>query len=131
MIPSDWLEYMRDAERDIKKAPVPTKRHQPKVKRMESARMRTVLGQSANPIKAIFTPESRWNATPTMPEDWEGTKEVGPGDINNMPTSWRTGNITVEPSINGNKVAPRGHRHPTSKQGTSENVEALMKEYDV
>jgi hypothetical protein len=131
MMPKDWLEYMAEAERNIKQSPVPTKRHQPKVKRMQSGRMQTVQGQTANPIRAIFTPESRWNATPTMPEDWEGTKEVGPGDIDNPATQWRTGNMTVEPSINGNKVTPR-HNHGGGKSsGPSKNLEDILKEYDV
>jgi hypothetical protein len=130
MMPDDWREYIAAAERDIKKAPVPTKRHQPKVKRMTSSRMRIAESQTSNPVKAIFNGESKWNATPTMPEDWEGTKEVGPGDINNAATQWRTGNMTVEPSINGNKVQPRGHSHG-AKKGTSENLDELLKEYDV
>ena len=128
MMPKDWLEYMRDAERNIKKVPDPLRAHRPKITRMQSSRMRTVSGQSNNPIKSIFTPESKWNATPTMPEEWVGTKEVGPGDVNNSATQWRTGNMTTEPSINGNKTdyRPRSHSH-----GPEKGLDELMKEYGV
>jgi hypothetical protein len=133
MLPADWLEYVRDAERNIKRPPNPPKRHQPKVTRHQSSRMRIVEGQQKDPIKAIFTPENQFNRTPLAPTDFVGTREVGPGDVNNAATQWRTGNMTVEPSVNGNKQAKRKNAPASraSKQGVRTDITALAAKFIV
>jgi hypothetical protein len=112
MLDGEKLEWFVQASKELKKPSSPPKRLQPKVTRMQSSRMRTVSSQQSNPVKAIFQPESQFNQTPIANDDFVGTKEVGPGDVNNSATNWRTGNMTVEPSINGNKTnktpAPKG-----------------------
>jgi hypothetical protein len=73
----------------------------------------------------MYEPESKWNMTPTQPENWEGTKEVGPGDVHNPNSSWRTGNKTIEPAgPSYNKVAPTTHQH-----GPKQNLDDLLKEF--
>jgi hypothetical protein len=66
--------------------------------RPEQAR---ALSQQANGIKAIYQPESVYNRTPTRPKGFVGTREVGPGDVNNSNVDWRTGKATV--SVDGDK----------------------------
>jgi len=127
VLPADWLEYMAAAERQIKQPPVPPKRRQPKVTRHMSRRQRIALSQSINSVKATYQPESKYNQTPTLPDGAETTREVGPGDVNNSATNWRTGNMTVEASINGNKVKPRHNHGGGGKK--SENLEQLLKEF--
>ena len=127
MLPKDWLEYVAAAERDIKKPSDPPKRRQPKIKRMTSRRQRTAESQTANTVRAVYQPESKWNATPTQPEDWKGTHEVGPGDVHNPNSSWRTGKATVEPiSPSYSKVQPRTHSTGPKQQV---NIDKLMEEF--
>jgi hypothetical protein len=77
----------------------------------------------------MYEPESKWNRTPTQPENWKGTKEVGPGDVHNPNSSWRTGKSTVETvSPSYNKAEPRMHVH---KSGTPTDLADLMKEFGV
>lgn len=130
MLPADWLQYVADAERALKKPPNPPKRLQPKVTRHMSPRQRTALSQTKNPVRAIYQQESQYNVTPLLPDGAKTTKEVGPGDVNNSATNWRTGNMTVEPSINGNKVKPR-HSHGSKGRKPSSDLDALLKEYGV
>ena len=132
-LPADWLEYIAGQERAIGRAPVPTKRRQPKVTRHMSRNQRIASSQTRNPIRAIYKAESNYNQTPTLPDGAKTTKEVGPGDVNNPATNWRTGNMTVEPSINGNKVKP-GHRHGgggKSKGTLPGELDDLLKEYGI
>jgi hypothetical protein len=131
MLPADWLEYVRDAERNIKRPPNPPKRLQPKVTRHQSSRMRIVSGQQIDPIKAAYQPENQFNRTPLAPSDFVGTREVGPGDVNNSNTNWRTGNMTVEASINGNKQKPRSNARPSraAQQGARTDITALAAKF--
>jgi hypothetical protein len=71
--------------------------------RPEQARAQS---QQKNPIKAIFQPESKYNRTPTRPNDFVGTKEVGPGDSHNSNVDWRTGKSTVP--VDGDKELRAG-----------------------
>jgi len=76
MIPEDWLEYVVQKEKELKRPPDPIKRRQPKITRMTSRRMRTVNGQTPNPIRAMYTTENDYNRTPTLPDDATTTREV-------------------------------------------------------
>jgi hypothetical protein len=128
MLPSDWEEYLAKQEWLIKKPPVPTKRRQPKITRMQSRRQRIAESQTPNQIRAIYAPESKWNETPTMPEDWQGTHEVGPGDEHNNEHGYRAGKATVQPPVGYSKVEPRtGHRHGHTAQ--SKTLDELTAEY--
>jgi hypothetical protein len=60
-----------------------------------------------------------------MPEEWKGTKEVGPGDVHNPNATWRTGKPTIEtvsPSYNKATPSQRGHRHSKPTKSTDELV---------
>jgi hypothetical protein len=76
-LPADWLAYVANVERELKAAPTPPKRRQPRVTRMLSKRMQRVAGQTRNSVRAIYTPESERAATPTKPESWRGTRNLG------------------------------------------------------
>jgi len=130
ILPADWLQFIADAERDIKRPPAPPKRRQPKVTRHKSREQRIAESQTKNTVRAVYNPESMYNQTPTRPETFVGTKEVGPGDRNNSATNWRTGNMTIEPSINGNKTTKRP-RNPIgqTRSGSTGNLDELLKEY--
>jgi hypothetical protein len=95
MMPDSWLEYMRNAEKDIKRPPATPKRRMPRVTRMESERMRRVGRQTINPIRAMYGQENEQNSTPTKPEEWRGTLEVGPNCEFNSAVDWRTGKETT------------------------------------
>jgi hypothetical protein len=107
MLPEEWEQHLIDTGNSLRRPANPIKRHQPKVTRHSSRRMRQVSGQQIDPVKAIFQPENQFNRTPLLEDGTETTREVGPGDVNNSNVTWRTGNMTVEPSINGNKVKPK------------------------
>jgi hypothetical protein len=77
MLPASWLEYVAGLERDIKKTPTPTKRSLPRITRHQSPRMRRVSTQSINSVRAAYNPESDYNATPTKPNEWRGTRNLG------------------------------------------------------
>src|SRR5579863_7767279 len=96
MLPADWLEYVAQAEKDIKKPSDPPKRRQPKITRMASRRQRIANSQTPNIIRAMYVPESKWAVTPLADEKFVGTREVGPDDVHNSATSWRTGKATGE-----------------------------------
>jgi hypothetical protein len=128
MLPADWEEYLASAERDIKKPPNPPRRYQPKVTRHMSRNQRIASGQSSNPIQAIYVPESKWSATPTHPEDWKGTKEVGPGDVNNR--TYRAGKATTERQVGYSRTTVR-HGHSGRGRPPSKNIDELLKEFDV
>jgi len=129
MLPADWLAYIAEAERTIQRPPAPPKRRQPKVTRHQSPRMRQIQGQTINPIKAIYGEENERNQTPTMPETWRGTKEVGPGDVHNSEVSWRTGNQTIEGRVTGAKRTPQQRRNGTGSKTKKADLSDLMKEY--
>jgi len=77
MLPADWEEYLAGLEQAQKRAPNPPKRRQPRITRHMSARMRRAFSQSPNRVRAVYTPESVYNTTPTKPEEWRGTRAVG------------------------------------------------------
>lgn len=77
MLPKSWEEYLAKAERDIKKTDSPTRRRQPRVTRMSSKRMLRVSTQTSNFVRAAYSPESVYNSTPTKPETWKGTLNLG------------------------------------------------------
>lgn len=85
-LPATWLEYVQDQSRRIKQPPNPTKRHQPKIKRMVSPRQRAALSQSRNFVRAAYNED--FMPTPTKPESWKGERP-------NL-TDWSTGKATVE-----------------------------------
>jgi|SRR5215831_6476464 len=125
MLPADWLEFVQRESRALSKAPVPTKRRQPKVTRHMSRNQRIAMSQTANPIRAAFTPESKYNATPTKPEEWRGTRSPGRDDAN----AYRAGKATVESPLGYNKVTPRqGHRRG---RPVTADIKDLLREYDV
>lgn len=91
--------------------------------------MRRAESQSRNPIKSIYTPESKWNETPTRPEEWRGTHEVGPNDVHNPNSTWRTGKPTIETiSPSYSKVTPRAHGGGRKSVQTKTDTE-LIAEY--
>jgi hypothetical protein len=92
MLPASWEEYVAKAQRELKKAPDPIRRHQPRVTRMQSARMRRVSSQTGNSVRASYVPESVYNATPTKPEEWKGTRNVGG---NCEPKTYQSGKETT------------------------------------
>jgi len=127
MIPEDWLEYVVQKEKELKRPPNPTKRHQPKVTRMQSRRMRTVSGQTPNPIRAIYTVENQYNATPTINrEEHTLTREVGPKDQYNPTEGYRGGKATVEPT-KSNKTSRPGRR--AYGGGNNKSIDALTEEF--
>jgi len=127
MLPADWEEYLAQQEWVIKQSPVPTKRHQPKVTRMRSRRQQIAESQTSNSVRAVYQPESKWNETPTMPEEWRGIeREVGPGDPSQG--TYRAGKATVESPTGYSKVRPR-HRHRHVEE--TKDLDDLLKEYEV
>jgi|SRR5712671_6657665 len=77
MLPKSWEEYLASLERDIKKTASPTKRRQPRVRRMQSKRMLRISSQTANTVRASYYPERVSNSTPTKPVEWKGTLNIG------------------------------------------------------
>src|SRR6266571_4741153 len=92
------LTYFQKADKEIRKPSEPPSRWQPKIVRHQSREQTIVSGQSKNPIKAIYTPESEWSQTPLLREDAVTTREVGPGDRYNSETNYRSGKATTEPT---------------------------------
>jgi hypothetical protein len=85
MMPADWEQYLAKLERDIKKAPVPTKRQQPKVTRHRSGRQRIAEGQSRNFVRSSYTEDA--NPTPV--------RKSTEGLTRNIPLpNWSTGKAT-------------------------------------
>jgi hypothetical protein len=136
MIPEDWLEYVVAVEKDLKRPPFPIKKHKPKVTRMQSGRMKIIAGQTPNPIRATYTPENEYNATPIIAEPekhtWAGTSghEVGPNDQYNPAEGYRGGKATVEPTKSNKTHAPgrRAYGGGTNK-GTTENIDKLTEQF--
>jgi hypothetical protein len=92
MIPDEWLQYVQDQAKELKRPPATPKSRMPRVQRMQSPRMRRIAGQTPNMTRAIFVPESEHTRTPTKPLEWRGTHEVGPGDKYN--NDYRAGKAT-------------------------------------
>lgn len=77
MLEASWLEYIQRKSAELKRAPDPIKGHKPRVTRHQSPRMRRIQGQTPNPVRAAYVPESDSSRTPTKPNGWKGTKAVG------------------------------------------------------
>jgi hypothetical protein len=127
MLPADWLQFVQQTSRELGKSPVPTKRHQPKVTRHMSRRQRIAESQTKNPIRAMYTTESKYNATPTKPEEWRGTRSPGRDDAN----AYRAGKATVQPPVGYNKVEPRSHGGARRGRPVTTDLDQLLKEYGV
>lgn len=69
MLPASWEEYLAKLEREQGKTETPTKRHQPRIKRHQSARMRRVSTQTSNLVRAAYTTESDFNQTPVSTDE--------------------------------------------------------------
>src|SRR5712691_3674859 len=87
------LLYFAELAKELKVPPFPLRGYRPKIIRHQSQRQRIVSGQSANPTRAIYVPESKWNITPIdkHPEKTYYTREVGPADVHNPSGSFRSG----------------------------------------
>ena len=125
VLPADWLEYIQQTARELKKPPNPPKRRQPKITRMQSSRQSIAESQSPNQVHAIYVPENPRGATPTKPEDWRGTMSPGA----EQEGSYRAGKATTEAPFGYSKETPRTHSHGGGRKPT--NISALLKEYDV
>jgi hypothetical protein len=121
----EYLEFVAEADRDIRRPSDPPKRRQPKIIRHSSRRQRTADSQTPNLTRAMYVPESAWNQTPLADDDFVGTREVGPGDVNNSATTWRTGKATGESPTGYAKTAKRG-RKPAGEK----SFEELLAEYE-
>lgn len=74
------LMMMQQFDREIRRTATPVRRHQPRVTRMQSSRMRTVSSGTSNGVKAIYqSPEQAARTTITGEPEYT-TREVGPGD---------------------------------------------------
>lgn len=129
MIPADWLEYIAKAEKELKRPPNPPKRRQPKVTRHQSREARIVSGQTKNPIRAIYQPESQYSQTPTInPDEHTLTREVGPADRYNPTGRYRGGKATIEP-VESNKTRNRGRRANGGGTNKSASADEWLKQY--
>jgi hypothetical protein len=78
MLPSEWLQYIAKKEAEIKQRPADApKKPQVQKGRMMSARQRIASSQQRNTVKAMYQPESEWNATPVRPDTKGLTLNVG------------------------------------------------------
>ena len=126
MLPADWLQFIQQTSRELSKAPVPTKRRQPRITRHASRRQRIAESQTRNPIRAMYGTESKYNATPTKPESWRGTRSPGRDDAN----AYRAGKATIEPPVGYNHVEPGTHSSgPRRGRPKSVDLDKLLKEY--
>jgi hypothetical protein len=75
MIPSDWEEYLRNAESEIKKRPETAPRPARPTKRLVSRRQRIAESQQRNFVKAAYSVDR--NLTPLAASDTEYTTAVG------------------------------------------------------
>jgi len=94
---NSWLQYVASKANELSKPPAPAKRKQPKVTRMQSARMRAIESQTSNIFKAGFVSaeqaSEQWKYVRPANEDVT-TREVGPGDVHNPVTGYSTGKAT-------------------------------------
>lgn len=81
LLEADILERMVKAMSDLKKPPVPPKRRQPRVTRMESPRQRYVQQGTRNTVRAIYqSPETAASRT-IVANPKNTTRNVGPTDL--------------------------------------------------
>lgn len=109
LLQADILEMFADKDRQIRRPPHPPKRRQPKITRMQSRRMYVAQSQSINAVRAIYSPESKWNMTPLAPEGFVGTRNVGPNDP--ALGMYRAGKATVQPPLGYSKDARRARQY--------------------
>ncbi len=102
----NWLETVQRLQREIKRSPDPLKRQNRPIVRMVSERQRIAESQTPNFMRAIDKPDFR--PTPTKPENWKGTRNVGSNDMDQ--DEYRAGKDTTstgetkgvkEPAKNG------------------------------
>jgi hypothetical protein len=74
-LPADWLEYIANIEREMKRAPNPLKSHRPHIQRHQSKRMRSAFQQTNDGIKAIYGADGSPTPLATGNEVW--TKNLG------------------------------------------------------
>jgi hypothetical protein len=77
MLPAQWSEYIARQERAISARPSDAPSKPRAAKKMVSPRQRRALSQQANTIKAMYSEESAWNATPVRPDTKGLTLNVG------------------------------------------------------
>ena len=77
MLPLEWQAEMARMESAIKRTNAPTKRHMPRVQRMQSARMRRVTGQSANAVRAIYAEPNNSNGAQLATGEERFTTNLG------------------------------------------------------
>jgi len=86
-LPAEWAEYLAKMEKDIKRAPGPIRRHQPRIRRMTSPRQRIAESQQRNSVKASYSLD--FVSTPTVPND---KPMIWPKDMKRP--NWSTGKST-------------------------------------
>lgn len=128
------LLYFRRLAVELKVPPFPLRGYRPKVTRMQSREQRIVSGQTKNPTRAMYVPESDWNATPIInPEEHVLTREVGPNDRYNSRQNFRTGKATNTANGEGNKTRYRGRRAyggGSNRSTGGKSFEQLLAEYE-
>jgi hypothetical protein len=98
-LPSDWLVYIAEKEREIKRAPNPLKSHSPRIQRHESRRQRTAGSQTNNFVHAVYQDDSQ--KTPIRKNNEGLTRNVGGNaEDRNSPTGQNTSYRKVEESDN-------------------------------
>jgi hypothetical protein len=126
------LLYFRRAASELKVPPFPLRGYRPKIQRHQSREQQIVSGQTSNPTRAMYVPESKWNVTPVIdPEKHELTREVGPNDRYNSRINYRTGKKTATATGEGNKTNYRGRRAygGGNNRPNNKTLEQLLEEY--
>jgi hypothetical protein len=98
MLPKEWEQWLAQKEKEIKQAPNPTKRRQPKITRHQSARQRGASSQTNNFVHAVYKEDSR--ATPLAKKDFVGTRDLGGNCEGQYQTGTRTSYRTISESDN-------------------------------
>jgi hypothetical protein len=100
MLPREWEEWLAQKEKEIKQAPNPPKRRQPKIMRHQSPRQRGVGQQSNNVVHSVYKEDG--NKTPLAPRGFVGTRDLGGNaeERNGAPTGTRTSYRSLDESDN-------------------------------
>jgi hypothetical protein len=88
MLPLEWQAEMARLEAAIKRTNSPTKRHQPRVQRLQSARMRKVSSQSGNSIRAIYSEPNNFNGAQIATGKERFTQALGGNCENPNDAGW-------------------------------------------
>lgn len=127
------LLYFRNLAQELKVPPFPLRGYRPHITRHQSREQRIVSGQTKNPTRAMYVPETKWNATPVLedPENHLLTREVGPGDQYND-RNFRSGKKTSTATGEGNKTRYRGRRTygGSNRSSGGKSLEELLAEYE-